>query len=361
MDNPFFENGFLCPNASINNLFIEKMPTDKVNENLQGKTAIEVFSTESFIKEIKKNANELNLDVDKIEEKILPKYLNDFLEYDYCLSKRIANNIVKLFGERLGVILLILKKGEKENRLKKKDWDQRHWDYWRDIKNVILAGGLSSSKLGENLRYHAYKVFENSNEDGYNIILSPNSSNIGIKGCSRYIKENNREEIYLVFDWGQTFIKRGLVTIGKDGTKEIINLNKVLSKHVLCSFKDVREEKKEAINLHKYLLSIIVRTLKEIQDKVKKVQDNIVISVANYVRNGTMANRGGYGKLRLLTNNYEKYLSCSLYRITKREFKIKLIHDGTAMAAEFSNYPNSVCISLGTVFGVGFPVLENTD
>ena len=42
MNNPFVENGFLSTNASINKLFINKIS----NENLKGKTAGNIFSTD---------------------------------------------------------------------------------------------------------------------------------------------------------------------------------------------------------------------------------------------------------------------------------------------------------------------------
>ena len=45
-------------------------------------------------------------------------------------------------------------------------------------------------------------------------------------------------------------------------------------------------------------------------------------------------------------------------KVLEKSFKIILVHDDTDMAAAFSNYPNSVCISLGTAFGLGFPVIK---
>lgn len=58
----------------------------------------------------------------------------------------------------------------------------------------------------------------------------------------------------------------------------------------------------------------------------------------------------------MISLKYDRYLEDDLYRITDKHFKIKFIHDGTAMAAAFKEYKNSVCISLGTCFGVGFPL-----
>jgi hypothetical protein len=358
MNNLFVEDGFLCLNASINKLLIEKMPTDKVNQDSQGKTAQDIFSTKLFIDEIKKNSKELKLDINSIEEKMLPQYLNECLAGPELLVKEAASNIVKIFGERLAVILLTLKKGEKINRLKRKDWDNRHWDYWANLENVILVGGLASSKIGGKLAYYIKKVFKESNENCYNIILNEDSSNVGIKGCFTYIREDEEEKLYLIFDCGQTFIKRSLVKMESKEIKHIIKLYKVLSKYVTWDFDNSEEEKNEAIELHNYLINIIADTIESINGGAQSIGDHIVISIANYVKNGLFANRGGYGKLRLISDNYEEYLSDELYKKFEKIFKITLVHDGTAMAAAFLGYPNSVCISLGTAFGVGFPLCD---
>jgi len=57
--------------------------------------------------------------------------------------------MVFIFGKRLGVILLTLKRGDKENRLRRLDWRDEHWEYWAIIENVILVGGLANKRFGE--------------------------------------------------------------------------------------------------------------------------------------------------------------------------------------------------------------------
>lgn len=356
MNNPFVKNDFLCLNASINKLIIEKMPTDIVKQNLQGKTALEIFSTQLFIEEIRKNYKGLKLDIDKIVDKILPQHLEKCLESDDDSAKEVANDIVRLFGERLAVILLTLKKGEHANRLKRKDWDDEHWDYWNKIENAVLVGGLASLMLGEKLKYYIEKVFMESKENCYNIKLVKNSADVGIIGCSTYVQAENERDFYLIFDFGQTFIKRSLVKIEDKKIKDIIKLDKILSMHVKWEFEDDEEEKHEAVELHNHLLNSIIDAINILEEKSSSIGEHIVISIANYVENGVFANRGGYGKLRLLSDNYEIYLANALSQELNKSFKITLVHDGTAMAAAFSNYSNSVCISLGTAFGVGFPI-----
>ena len=230
----------------------------------------------------------------------MPQYLTECLKSYYFSVKKTANSIVKLFGERLAVILLTLKKGEKVNRISRKDWNDTHWEYWNSLKNVILVGGLSSSELGKRLKYYVEEVFKESNEDCYNIILSEDSANVGIRGCLTYIKKPEKKKLYLIFDCGQTLIKRSLVRIDEKGIKNVIKLDKVLSKHTGWNFQDIKKEKSEAEALNSYILSVIIVTMRGVKGGASSIGNNIVISIANYVRNGLFADRGGYGKLRLI-------------------------------------------------------------
>ena len=354
--NPFMVNGYLSTNASINKLTLSKMPEQyEIKENLKGKTALDVFSTDLLIEEIKKRSKELKLNLNNIEEKSLPYYLNLALESSEEDIRKTAEDITKIFGERLAVILLTLRKGYKESRSKRKDWEDSPWQLWSELETVILAGGLASSKIGERFKYYIEEVFKKEKESCYNIILNKDSSNMAIKGCSTFIKYGDINKSYLVFDFGQSFIKRSLVKIQGSKLEEIINLDKVISKYVTWEFNSLEEEKKEAYNLNKYILQVIKSSIDELIKKGEEVGEYIPISIANYVKEGNFVNRGGYGKLRLISSNYEEYLSDYLYDKYNKRFVIKLIHDGTAMAKAFDNYNNSVCISLGTAFGIGFP------
>ena len=89
MNNPFIENGFLCLNVSINKLFIAKMPTNKVQQDLEGKTALDIFSTQLLIDEIKRNSAALELDLTNIQEKTLPQYLDNLLKSQNITLKKL--------------------------------------------------------------------------------------------------------------------------------------------------------------------------------------------------------------------------------------------------------------------------------
>ena len=115
------------------------------------------------------------------------------------------------------------------------------------------------------------------------------------------------------------------------------------------------EEYKLAQQLTRHIEESILFSIWYVDQHQYPLEEEIAISIANYIIDGKIANRGGYGKLRLIAENYEEYLEELLRNRTGRSFKITMVHDGTAMAAAFSQYEKAACVSLGTVFGVGFP------
>lgn len=356
MNNPFVKNGFLLSNVSINKLIIEKYQNNITDEDIKGKSAIELFSTNLFIEEIKKNSKALGLESQNIEDRQLPQYLEKCLDSNDELAKKVAVDIIKLFGKRLGIILLTLKKGEKENRVKRLDWKDEHWDYWAEIENVILVGGLANEKFGKIMLECIDEVFK-LEEKPYNIILAEDPSQVAIRGLAKYITNKNNNKYNIVLDFGQSFIKRSVIKVEEEKISEVHMLEKVKAKYVKWEFDNELEEKEEAKKEDEYIINCIMDTIELCKKNSYELNNEIVISVANYIENGQFINRGGYGKLRLITDNYETYLSKVLYEKLGERYKITLVHDGTAMAAAFSNYSKAVCISLGTVFGVGFPIV----
>ncbi|HCW54321.1 MAG TPA: hypothetical protein DG753_11420 [Clostridium sp.] len=359
MNNTFLKEGSITPNASINNVYIKKMPVYNIEENLEGKYAGDIFSTQLIIDEIKKYHKELNINLQNIEERKLPQSLDKCLESDNVIVKKYAEKIAKLFGNRLALILLVLKTGLDENRKARKDWTNDYWEYWNQINYVIFTGGLASGNLGEKFKYTIDKLFNENNVKPYNLILNPDSQNIAIKGCATYIDNLLKDKLYLILDCGATFIKRSAIKFGPDEKLNITELNKLPSKYVECDYKTDEEEREEAVKMHNYIMNVIIDSLNEVSSSKNNFNDignSIIISIANYVNNGVFIKRGSYGKLRLLSHNYEEFLSDKIYEAINKRYTIRLVHDGTAMASAFNKYDDSVCISLGTRFGVGFPV-----
>jgi hypothetical protein len=331
------------------------MPDCSVSQSLSGKSAQDIFSTDLLITEIKNSADKLQIDISALEEKSLPLYLETCLESDSPAVSSEAHRILKLFGERLAVILLCLKEGSAENRKARADWTDEHWNYWRCLQQIILVGGLASPPLGGQLKYYMEKVFALSDKTPYRIILGKDSTYAGLRGCATYLESGPQLQVNLIFDYGQSFIKRCYVTMENEQVKDVVIMEKTLSQHVEWDIKDPVTEKKEAVLLNNHFLETITKTIREVEALGLTIHPHIILSIANYVKDGVIANRGGYGKLRLIASNYADYLSGYLKEIYNKDYYFTMVHDGTAMAAGYSNHPMSVCLSLGTAFGVGFP------
>ena len=349
------------------------MPVCAVTQPLTGKSAQDVFSTDLFIQEIKNAADRLRIPVATLEEKSLPLYLENSLESDDPHVRAAAHDILKLFGERLAVILLCLKEGSPANRRARPDWGNEEWDYWNSLKRIILVGGLASPPLGEQLKYYVEQVFKDSGKNPYAIVLGRDSTYAGLRGCTTCLLNDSLDDAdaipgqppsswaNLIFDYGQSFIKRSYAIMNGHKVQDIIILGKTLSRHVEWDMKDPLVEEAEAQALNRYFLDTITRTIQEVEARGLHIRPHIVLSIANYVKNGEIANRGGYGKLRLIAPNYARYLSDCMKERFGKNYYFTLLHDGTAMAAGYADYEESVCISLGTAFGVGFPPSRKND
>lgn len=339
------------------------MPLCTVTQPLSGKSAQEIFSTDLFIQEIKNLADNLKIDISSLEEKALPLLLESCLQSKDSEVCNAAQNILKTFGERLAVIFLCLKEGSLVNQNAHPSWEKEHWDYWNSLKQIILVGGLASPPLGELLIYYMEEVFVSSNKWPYDVILGKDSAYAALRGCSTLLSKDEYTApsyINLIFDYGQSFIKRSYAVIQNQELKDIVILDKTLSQHVEWDIADSDLERQEAILLNKHFLDTIAKTIDEIEAEGLVIHPHIIMSIANYVKDGVIANRGGYGKLRLIAPNYADYLSSYLKQIYHRNFYFTLVHDGTAMAAGYTGHTKSVCISLGTAFGVGFPKDEDS-
>ena len=144
-------------------------------------------------------------------------------------------------------------------------------------------------------------------------------------------------------------MKRGFFEVeNRKITNQIILKNKKSPYMDSVSDNDLRAQN-DAKKLHEYIVNLIVETYEEIQSQNYDISNQIIVSIANYVKNGVLFGRGGYAKLQLLANNYGNFLEKEISYLLKREMSVTLIHDGTAIAYSFYGE------RLGTSFGIGFP------
>jgi len=362
MKNPFLHrltdnqrSDYVSSDCSVNRIKLAKLPVYGVDDSIEGLTVKEFFNTELFIEEIKKYADKLEIDLEKETEKRLPIILAEKITSDNIEISSCAVSIAQKFGKRLGLLFLALKLGEKENRLARADWVHEHWDYWAQIDDIILVGGLASGAIGKILKSQVEEVFALANVKPYNILLYDNASVAGVLGCATQVSENNG--VNIVLDFGQTNIKRCFVTKSSGEITEIKTLEPYLSKYMDWEMQSEEEKMQQGKKLHLYLLKAIEDTYRTARE-LTGIEPNreIVISIASYTVDGVINDeRSGYAKLSALGKNYAECLWWDLCGDLRRDVVVKLIHDGTAIALNFSERKNTVCLSIGSFFGVGFP------
>ena len=358
MKNPFIKTSdnnseYIDSTCSINRLTLARLPIYGIDDEMEGKTVSQVFSTHIIAEEIKKRAWELGVDIggsrtDGALVSAAVKYAID--------GNAAAIDIIRKFGRRLGIIFLTLKLGMPENRAAREDWDDECWEYWQSLKRVILVGGLTSGVLGSILKAEALSVFKRANVEPYDFVLFDNATYVGIMGGASQIKA--QDGAFAVFDFGQTNLKRSIVKKRGGEVVEIKMLDSLPSKYMTPKKACEVGASEEARKLNLYLRSCIFKTITALEN-TESIGDEIIISIANYVCNGRLqGDRAGYAKLSSIIDNYSEYLENELSGMLRRSVKIRLLHDSTAAALYFKDYKDSVCITVGTAFGVGFPEIN---
>lgn len=358
MKNPFLSYSeetnteYVTSLCSVNRGIISYIPVKGIADDIIGKSANQVFSAKLITQEIKEQAAKRDLDISAYSDHNLPKFLDDATYSENIIEKVLADAIVHKYGNRLGVILLTLKQGHPKNRAARYDWNDSHWDYWANLKTVILTGGLSGGLLGRRLKEQILYVFDMAGETPYNIMLFDNGSHIGTMGCAKLLPDNC--DAAAVLDFGQTNLKRCII---KKKNGEISDFTKLATKpsiHMELDTSDSPENCARAIELHRYLKNVVADTCRE-ASTMGPLCDEVVISIANYtVDNKLYRDRGGYAKLFNISEDYGAFLSHDISSELHRQVNVRLVHDGTAIGLYFSDIPDSVCLSLGTAFGVGF-------
>lgn len=358
MKNPFLsyseesKTEYVTSLCSVNRGIIAYIPINGIADDIIGKSANQVFSAGLISKEIRELAEKRGVDISEYTDQNLPKFLDDATYSENIMAKTLADSIVRKYGTRLGVILLTLKQGHPKNRAVRYDWKDEHWDYWANLKTVILTGGLSGGLLGRRLKEQILYVFDMAGETPYNIMLFDNGSHIGTMGCAKLLPSDC--ENAAVLDFGQTNLKRTLIKKKNGDISEFTKLTTKPSIHMELDTSDSPENCARAIELHRYLANIVADTCKKALN-TDMFHDQIIISIANYtVNNRLCRDRGGYAKLYNLSEEYGALLSHDVSSILHRQVDVRLVHDGTAIGLYFSDVPDSICLSLGTAFGVGF-------
>jgi len=333
--NPFKRDGQMLPIASINSVYVDDV------------LASDLFRPELIVNEIKKDRDFLGFSSDVSNDNIL-------IEFNYALNnksidiKEKAHKIAISFGKKLAEVIITLRNPSSISVMNRTSWTKDHWGYWKDIKNIYFVGGLTPPILTKVFYDQVVKELNDKHITDLQISFIEGSIDLGTKGLSTLTDDGE----YLLFDFGQTSIKRRHII--KKHNRIVIDsvLPSVRSEYLFHKQKSEIELKQIARELDSYIINTIIDTM----DIVNYKGNNILVGIANYVFDGDIyKDRGGYGKLAYIKGNYEAHLSNEISVLLNKEITIKLYHDTSAMALNFNNTGRTAVISLGTAFGIAFP------
>ncbi len=333
--NPFKRNNEIIPVASINSVYID----DVLSSDL--------FRPSILIEEIKNNSKQLGISSSTKDDQILLRFNDKLMSKDEEINK-LANELAVSFGDKLARVILTLKSPSLLSIKNRNNWDKTHWDYWKSINKIFFVGGLTSPIMTNIFYQRIKKLLIENNINDIDISFKEGSSDLGTKGLTYLVKNGE----YLLFDFGQTYIKRRYHI--KDNSMDIMDtiLPAVKSKYLFYKKRNTDEIKDLAYRLDMYIINVILDTVNTVDFK----GSNLIIGIANYISEGKIYSaRGGYGKLAYVDDNYQSYLSNVISNKLGRKIEVLLYHDTSAMALNFKNEKNCAIISLGTAFGIAFP------
>lgn len=328
--NPFRKDGYMLPVASINSVYIDDT------------LASDIFSPRLLISEIDRFRTLLTIDKNVKNHDLLLAF-NDLL----ANKKMFAEKIAYKYANRLAKVLITLKKPSDLSIENRENWNSSHWDYWNNINHVYLVGGLTSIELNNIFSKVISDQIKENNIDDFVVEIISDSANYGTLGL---LSKNNNNQV-LLFDFGQSFIKRGFTKLIDDKYTFDDSLPPIESKFIQYKGYSECDLKASSKTLHNYIVECIVDTVNS-----SKFTGNLIeISIANYIYKGKIHDsRGGYAKLHLVDDNYEEYLNKCVTKILNKDIKINLYHDTTSMSFMFDKNNKEAVISLGTGFGVSF-------
>lgn len=356
--NPFFAGDGVI--RSLNRARVVALPGAAGADDLLGHSAHELLSAAAVAELIRAAAGPLRLDPAAAGPW---RALN--ARFDDPATRPAALAVAGAVGRRLGALLLMLWRGDPANRAARPDWGDAHWAYWREVRRVVAGGGLLAGRLGEAAVPAASAFLAKA---GCPIIVerSPFGDAIALAGLARHTSADTGP--MLLFDFGQTSLKRGLATYGGGLLREIVVLpplpapagdddtSLAASRARWAAMREViatdfarfgkrgaAEEKRDA-ELHG----------EERRDT--EGERAIGLSLATHLDDGHpfATDRGRYGRLGDLAPHLATFLRDDLVATLGPLRAFALLHDGLAAGSAYAGQPQTVVLTLGTAIGAGY-------
>jgi hypothetical protein len=343
--NPFLQGDSSL--RSLNRARIAALPGVAVEAGIIGKTGYELVSAQALRQEVARWATALKLD------ETAPDLLAQF---EPCLAhpgtQALARQIAHAYGRKLGFLLLMLKRGDPENRAARPEWSADHWQFWQTITTIIVGGGRLAGQLGRYALPAAQEVLTQHGLTEVTITRSPYAAHLPLVGLARTAPPQT--PAMLLFDFGHTSIKRAVACYDHDQVSALQILPAVPT---VCPEPSVTERSVEAVQQQwQHMLTLIEDTWQQVMPKWGCIL-NLGGSLACYLLEGhpSPSDRGCYGSLQVLSPHLATFMQHQIIGRVQEEVQVSLLHDGTAAALAYAGQTYSVVLTLGTAIGTGFP------
>lgn len=334
----------------MNQVRIIDLPGLNLPDWVKGKTGFQLLSSYALRQRVAAKAKELQLSAN--DPDLLP-------QFDHCLTAvspqicTAAETIAVDYGRALAYLLLTLKRGDVINQQARPEWQAQHWAFWQQIKVVWLGGGLLSGHLGQSAVPIARDLIHASGLPEFQLHLAPNGRHLPLLGVARTAPVGT--SAMLLFDFGQTAVKRAVAHYGADRLSQLSLLPSVPPP---CE--DVLHPSLEPAEIARFadwLVGLIVETWRETAVSYPGLSYHVAASMACYLLDGQPREEdvGCYGRLQHLAPNLTIFLTDQLSQRLGEPAVVQLWHDGTAAALCFAEEVDSAVLTCGTAIGVGFP------
>jgi len=264
-----------------------------------------------------------------------------------------SDTIARRFGERLGWLIVTLRRGDVASRAARPDWDESYWRQWARVSTIYLGGGIVGGEIGPHLVRYASRTLEAAGLADCDIRLAAWPAHLPLIGAARTAPASRSA---VVFDFGQSFVKRAVARY-ENGTLAALRLLPRLPARWTQLPLGHDPTLEHVRLLGNSMVQTMAETWRAASTADSPVSPTIVASLASYLRDGQpLARQGGaYAALLELSENLATWLADRVSHATGHRLTVRLLHDGTAAAYARAGEPCAAVITLGTALGVGFP------
>lgn len=330
---------------SLNAAAIIELPGVALPVRLRGKRGGELLFASSTQTLIRNQAHLLRLDPNSAD--LLRDLNRCFREPDPAV-RAAAHTVADEVGARLGYLLLMLVRGDIVNRAARPAyslWSDAHWDHWRQMRRVWIGGGQMAGALGPHAVAAAQRILV-ANGSALRVALAHNPQQLALLGVA--LGSPNTARRALLFDFGQTQVKRGVATLVNGQVVRVETLPPVPSP---CGSLRGNTDREAAQQRFDGVIGRIGHAAAEVG-----AVDAVNVALATYLHDGHPRPHTDtcFGSLARVTRRLEDDLADAVAERLGYPVSLALRHDGAAAALAYAGTPDAAVITLGTAIGVGF-------